>query len=86
MTIVGVILSFRQLAQSALVDTLEERIPFLLSSVHDFKHHLPNSDPPMVMQRKKFNRSQIYSIFFVSDGASKTTGDFINHSTSFKSC
>jgi NCK-associated protein 1 len=49
MTIVGVILSFRQLAQSALVDVLEERIPFLLSSVLDFKHHLPSSDPPMVI-------------------------------------
>lgn len=44
-TIIGVILSFRQLAQFALVDVLEERIPFLLSSVLDFKHHLPVSDP-----------------------------------------
>ncbi|XP_065349568.1 membrane-associated protein Hem [Cloeon dipterum] len=48
MTIVGVILSFRRLAQSALVDVLEERIPFLLSSVLDFKHNLTQSDPPMI--------------------------------------
>lgn len=41
MTIVGVILSFRQLAQEALVDVLEERIPFLLSSILDFRHHAP---------------------------------------------
>jgi hypothetical protein len=45
MTIVGVILSFRQLAQGALVDVLEERIPFLLSSILDFRHHLPSGDP-----------------------------------------
>lgn len=45
MTIVGVILSFRQLAQGALVDVLEERIPFLLSSILDFRHH---AGDPMV--------------------------------------
>lgn len=44
-TIIGVILNFRLLAQSALVDVLEERIPFLLSSILDFKHHLPTGDP-----------------------------------------
>ncbi|XP_039285471.1 membrane-associated protein Hem [Nilaparvata lugens] len=44
MTIVGVILSFRQLAQSALVDVLEQRIPFLLSSILDFRHHAPAGD------------------------------------------
>lgn len=47
MTIVGVILSFRQLAQSALVDILEQRIPFLLSSILDFRHHFGNSGDPM---------------------------------------
>lgn len=36
MTIVGVILSFRQLAQSALHDVLEDRVPFLLASVQDY--------------------------------------------------
>lgn len=42
MTIVGVILSFRQLAQSALCDVLEDRVPFLLASVQDYhqQHHL----------------------------------------------
>lgn len=40
MTIVGVILSFRQLAQSALHDVLEDRVPFLLASVQDYhKQH-----------------------------------------------
>jgi len=48
MTIVGVILSFRQLAQSALVDVLEERIPFLLSSILDFRHHFPSGGDIMV--------------------------------------
>ncbi|XP_065156811.1 LOW QUALITY PROTEIN: membrane-associated protein Hem [Atheta coriaria] len=49
MTIIGVILSFRQLAQSALTDVLEERIPFLLSSILDFRHHLPSGDPMKVV-------------------------------------
>lgn len=44
MTIIGVILSFRQLAQEALVDALERRIPFLLSSVKDFQEHVPGGD------------------------------------------
>ncbi|XP_046985633.1 membrane-associated protein Hem-like isoform X3 [Schistocerca americana] len=50
MTIVGVILSFRQLAQSALVDVLEERIPFLLSSILDFYNHLPSGDSMAVSE------------------------------------
>lgn len=49
MTIVGVILSFRQLAQSCLADVLEERIPFLISSILDFRHHLPSGDPMKIM-------------------------------------
>lgn len=44
MTIIGVILCFRQLAQEALVDVLEERIPFLLTSILDFCQHLPGGD------------------------------------------
>nr|CAD7262547.1 unnamed protein product [Timema shepardi] len=60
MTIVGVILCFRHLAQSALVDVLEERIPFLLSSILDFRHHLPNGDHHMgrhSSSRKKKKKS-----------------------------
>nr|NVI74156.1 HEM-protein [Cucujiformia] len=49
MTIVGVILSFRDLAQSCLTDVLEQRIPFLLSSILDFRHHLPTGDPMKVV-------------------------------------
>nr|NVI74235.1 HEM-protein [Cucujiformia] len=49
MTIVGVILSFRSLAQSCLTDVLEQRIPFLLSSILDFRHHLPTGDPMKVV-------------------------------------
>nr|NVI74157.1 HEM-protein [Cucujiformia] len=48
MTIVGVILSFRSLAQSCLTDVLEERIPFLLSSISDFRH-LPTGDPMKIV-------------------------------------
>ncbi|KAG8240034.1 hypothetical protein J437_LFUL018066 [Ladona fulva] len=54
MTIVGVILCFRHLAQDALVDVLEERIPFLLSSILDFRHQIPNMDP-MVSQCLEIN-------------------------------
>ncbi|KAF5295542.1 hypothetical protein FQR65_LT10405 [Abscondita terminalis] len=49
MTIIGVILSFRNLAQSCLTDVLQERIPFLLSSIIDFRHHLPSGDPLKVV-------------------------------------
>lgn len=45
MTIIGVIFSFRHLVQEALVDSLEQRIPFLLSSVRDFQEHVPGGDP-----------------------------------------
>lgn len=44
MTIIGVILGFRSLAQDALNDVLSDRIPFLLSSITDFKHNVPNGD------------------------------------------
>jgi len=48
MTIVGVLLSFRALAQEALLDVLEIRIPFLLSSIKDFQHHVPNGQDSML--------------------------------------
>lgn len=44
MTIIGVILSFRQILHDALVVVLEERIPFLLSSVLDFRHNTAGVD------------------------------------------
>ncbi|CAG2181119.1 unnamed protein product, partial [Oppiella nova] len=44
MSIIGVIICFRSLAQDALNDCLSERIPFLLSSIVDFKHHVMNGD------------------------------------------
>ncbi|CAK8685235.1 nck-associated protein 1-like isoform X1 [Clavelina lepadiformis] len=40
MTIIGVILSFRDVAQEALNNVLQHRIPFLLASVDDFKDHI----------------------------------------------
>lgn len=49
MTIIGVILSFRELAQSSVTDVLEKRIPFLLSSILDFRHHLPSGDPMKIV-------------------------------------
>jgi len=44
MTIIGMILRFRQLIQEALHDTLVDRIPFLLSSILDFHEHAPNGE------------------------------------------
>ncbi|XP_017123049.1 LOW QUALITY PROTEIN: membrane-associated protein Hem [Drosophila gunungcola] len=44
MTIIGVIICFRNLVHEALVDVLDKRIPFLLSSVKDFQEHLPGGD------------------------------------------
>jgi NCK-associated protein 1 len=49
MTIVGVLLSFRSLAQEALLDVLELRIPFLLSSVKDFQQHVPTGQDSMIV-------------------------------------
>ncbi|XP_055996356.1 nck-associated protein 1-like isoform X6 [Ostrea edulis] len=42
MTIIGILLSYRSLAQEALLDVLEDRIPFLMASVQDLKHFVPN--------------------------------------------
>nr|XP_037288152.1 LOW QUALITY PROTEIN: membrane-associated protein Hem-like [Rhipicephalus microplus] len=50
MTIVGVILCFRMLAQEALNDVLSVRIPFLLSSVADLKHHVSNGETLVVSE------------------------------------
>lgn len=54
LTIVGVLLAFRDLAQTALSDVLELRIPFLLTSVKDFQsttddQNLDKSDTPNMM-------------------------------------
>lgn len=49
MTIIGVLLSFRGLAQEALLDVLELRIPFLLSSVKDFQKHIPYGQDTMIV-------------------------------------
>ncbi|XP_052216371.1 membrane-associated protein Hem-like isoform X3 [Dreissena polymorpha] len=43
MTIIGVLLSFRSLAQDALNDVLEDRVPFLMASVKDIHHYVPKS-------------------------------------------
>jgi len=49
MTIIGVILSFRDVCQEALNDVLQQRIPFLLSSIEDFKTHIPKETDMKVM-------------------------------------
>lgn len=48
MTIIGVILCFRKLAQDALFNVLTNRIPFVLSCVQDFRLHPPNGDTMVV--------------------------------------
>ncbi|CAL1535112.1 unnamed protein product [Lymnaea stagnalis] len=49
MTRIGVLLAFRSLAQEALNDVLEQRIPFLMGSVRDIHHHVPNTKDSMVV-------------------------------------
>lgn len=43
-TIIGVILCFQKLVQEALNEVLENRIPFLLGSIKDFKHQVNNAE------------------------------------------
>lgn len=57
MTIIGVILCFRQLAQEALVDVLEERIPFLLTSILDFCQHMPAGESAVSFRKRKSIRA-----------------------------
>ncbi|KAL4225584.1 Nck-associated protein 1 [Mactra antiquata] len=49
MTIIGVLLSFRSLAQEALHDVLEDRVPFLMASVKDIHHFVPKSKDSMMV-------------------------------------
>ena len=43
MTVIGVVLSFRQLLYDALNTQLSERIPFLYTAISDFhEHSLPD--------------------------------------------
>lgn len=46
---IGVLLSFRSLAQEALLDVLEDRIPFLMASVKDLQHFVPNTKDSKVV-------------------------------------
>lgn len=48
MTIVGVILAFRELTQEALRDVLGKRVPFLVCYVHDFHQHYPKGSADRV--------------------------------------
>jgi len=50
MTIIGVILCFRELIQDALSDQLEERIPFLTSSIQDFHEHASPHESSLVAE------------------------------------
>ncbi|BFZ05028.1 hypothetical protein BsWGS_08068 [Bradybaena similaris] len=49
MTRIGVLLAFRSLAQEALNDILDQRIPFLIGSIRDIHHHVPNNKDSMVV-------------------------------------
>lgn len=79
LTIIGVILCFRGLIQEALYDNLSERIPFLLSSIEDFRHNTANgtrtSDDPAVENLKY----QIVSEMSTATGLScKVDPDLVN--------
>jgi len=69
MTIVGVILSFRELLREALNAQLEERIPFLHSTIKDFHDHasLPEQST-LVRLTVKVNSDVSVIFIFVSKG------------------
>ena len=71
MTIVGVILCFRQLGQEALNDVLNQRVPFLLSSIIDFKEHFSEDESDATVKNfhsmKPFFR-MYHAHIFVSGG------------------
>ncbi|XP_035825856.1 membrane-associated protein Hem isoform X2 [Aplysia californica] len=48
MTRIGILLAFRSLAQEALNDVLDQRIPFLIGSIKDIQHHVPNTKDSML--------------------------------------
>ncbi|KAK0068424.1 membrane-associated protein Hem-like isoform X3 [Biomphalaria pfeifferi] len=47
MTKIGILLAFRSLAQEALNDILDQRIPFMMGSIRDVQHHVPNTKDSM---------------------------------------
>ncbi|KAK6192637.1 hypothetical protein SNE40_004076 [Patella caerulea] len=49
MTIIGVLLAFRSLIQEALHDVLDDHVPFLMSSIRDIHHYVPNTKDAMVV-------------------------------------
>ncbi|XP_059172077.1 membrane-associated protein Hem-like [Physella acuta] len=53
MTRIGVLLAFRSLAQEALNDVLEQRIPFLMGFIRDIQHHVPNTKDSMPVSLKQ---------------------------------
>ncbi|XP_059172093.1 nck-associated protein 1-like [Physella acuta] len=46
---IGLIMAFRNLAQEALNDVLEQRIPFLMSSIRDIQHNVLNKKESEVL-------------------------------------
>lgn len=49
MTIIGMILRFQQSSQEALQDVLEDKIPFLFSSILDINEHSSNGDSMVII-------------------------------------
>ena len=65
-TIIGVILCFRSLAQEALQDVLDKRIPFLMTSVKDFQQHMPKTQDSAIANIRSQVRRTILSVVFVA--------------------
>lgn len=68
MTIIGVILSFRELLQEALNAQLEERIPFLYSTILDFHEHasLPEQSALVIPFLLFINIFRLLLILFIN--------------------
>ena len=65
-TNIGVILCFRSLAQEALQDVLDKRIPFLMTSVKDFQQHMPKTQDSAIANIRSQVRRTILSVGLVA--------------------
>ncbi|CAG0885765.1 unnamed protein product [Darwinula stevensoni] len=73
MTIIGVILGFRRLVQEALEDVLFDRIPFLMSSILDFRLD-PTSQPDSLMGNIKLQRTTKVDFSFLVNAETSAGG------------
>ncbi len=60
MTIIGMILRFQQSSQEALHDVLEDKIPFLFSSILNFNEHSSSGDSMVIIVQMRILMILVY--------------------------